>query len=211
MLFTGSRICNNVSICHFDSMYPSVVSSCGISPECVDYMDHGLLHSSPFDGLELHHITHTQSSILYYMYVLYGTKLFDTRPVNGVSTTSSSSHFNPIPIAWHLDHTFSGPQSLEYETIESMLTEWLPKDVRYMSLTPVRIQISPDDSPDNRPDLCHHSILHATVLMSEAIESGASESYQMLNMLKYIRLRSITGPDVATITSAFSLLSFGFR
>ena len=38
VLLTGPLCCRNVAVCDFVSMHPSIIASCNIYPECVDYM-----------------------------------------------------------------------------------------------------------------------------------------------------------------------------
>ena len=39
VIYTGPSCASNVMIVDFVSIYPSIMSSCGISPECIDYID----------------------------------------------------------------------------------------------------------------------------------------------------------------------------
>ena len=39
MLFTVEKVKKDVAVVDFSSMYPSLIKDCGISPECIDFID----------------------------------------------------------------------------------------------------------------------------------------------------------------------------
>ena len=116
-----------MSIYDFSSMYPSVMASCGISPECVDFIDHGSLPSSRFESVEIHTCWSKQDSRVHYVCVLYGLLTFDH--------TGHIAYRNPIPVAWYSQsHTLYDVHSDGYEVstqdIQDMVTEWIERDTR---------------------------------------------------------------------------------
>jgi hypothetical protein len=48
VLFTGEKVCRNVAIVDFTSMYPSIIQGGGISPEYIDFIDHNVSHIPRF-------------------------------------------------------------------------------------------------------------------------------------------------------------------
>ena len=39
VLFTVEKVKKDVAVVDFSSMYPSLIKDCGISPECIDFID----------------------------------------------------------------------------------------------------------------------------------------------------------------------------
>ena len=137
VLFGQSRISNNVCICDFNSMYPSVITSCGISPECIDYVDHGILSNAQFDSLEVHYVTHMYASDLCYACVLYGINVFDDGTDGVLSTPSNVRLVYAIPIAWHSECMSLYTHIPVHDIMSNKVAQWIKNDVRFMSLSTV--------------------------------------------------------------------------